>query len=316
MDMYGQILKEFPIPYEGVCYGLKKFEKNYFILSSPNLIILDEEFKVNKTLLPKKNRFFHHDFWVFEDKIYILSQGLEEVQIGETNKKINNQWIEVYNLKGKFIEETSFFEILNETIQQEKIENLVNSRYLKEEIKDIFHSNTLQILEKDYSFGKKGNALISLRNMDLIAVIDLNKKKIVWQWGPGNLSGPHQPSIIQNDNLLIFDNGVLKETEPKQSRIIKLDPIKKEIIWEYNPKEFYTSSKGGVYELKNGNLLITESNKGHVFEINKEKEIVWEWWNPLLDNKTNSIDLYRMTRFDEKTLKGLIKNENKRGLIT
>ena len=69
-------------------------------------------------------------------------------------------------------------------------------------------------------------------------------------------------------------------------QLIELDPINKKIVWEYigNPKEsFFSINNGAVQELPNGNLLVTESRTGHVFELSKPKKIIWEWYNPKID---------------------------------
>jgi len=43
----------------------------------------------------------------------------------------------------------------------------------------------------------------------------------------------------------------------------------------------------------NGNLLITESNKGRSFEINRRGEIVWEYFNYVDDGLVGWISIVR-----------------------
>ncbi len=53
--------------------------------------------------------------------------------------------------------------------------------------------------------------------------------------------------------------------------------------WEYKAPDlfsFYSAFISGAQRLKNGNTLITEGMRGRFFEINPDKEIVWEYWNP------------------------------------
>jgi hypothetical protein len=54
---------------------------------------------------------------------------------------------------------------------------------------------------------------------------------------------------------------------------------------------------GGNQRLANGNTLITESDKGHVFEITKEGKVVWEFYNPNIKSEDKEREsIYRMTR--------------------
>ena len=52
--------------------------------------------------------------------------------------------------------------------------------------------------------------------------------------------------------------------------------------------------------MPNGNTLITESNKGHVFEVTRDGEIVWEFYSPYIDLiKKKRAVIYRMMRITD-----------------
>jgi len=165
--------------------------------------------------------------------------------------------------------------------------------------KDFFHTNAVVIvhdLPDDVTHGvfKAGNVLICIRNQNLIAVIDAENEKIVWNWGARELEHPHDPVLLGNGNILIFDNGYKR----KYSRIIELDPVKKEIVWEYkapHPEDFYSETRGSNQKLPNGNILIADSRNGHAFEITPAGEIVWEFYNPEI--KTEGDGQQRATIF-------------------
>ena len=56
-------------------------------------------------------------------------------------------------------------------------------------------------------------------------------------------------------------------------------------IWLYTatiPTNFYSSLISGCQRLPNGNTLICKGKNGIFFEVNHEKEIVWEYTNPYL----------------------------------
>jgi hypothetical protein len=172
-----------------------------------------------------------------------------------------------------------------------------------------FHMNTIEILSKNIEgISKNGDFLVCVRNIDLIAIIDRAGEKILWSWGQRILDKPHQPTLLDNGNILIFDNGKKR----KYSRIIELNPKTKRIVWEYSKKNksFFTSDRGGNQQLPNGNILITESDKGRVFEITKEGTTVWEWLNPHFNEEKNRrAVLYRMERVNETLFKKLLSNK-------
>jgi len=165
---------------------------------------------------------------------------------------------------------------------------------------DIFHSNTITIMDRDIKgICKKGDLLICIRELDLVAILDFETEECLWSWGPGELSRPHHPTLLPNGNIQIFDNGRIRG----YSRIIELEPVSKKIVWQYKaspPKSFYTAIRGSAQRLPNGNVLITETDKGHVFEITRAGRIVWEFYNPYVDlrRKKRGI-IYRMPRITE-----------------
>lgn len=168
------------------------------------------------------------------------------------------------------------------------------------ELFDYFRLNTITILP-DTPLGRRdprfapGHLLICLRNVNQIAVLDWASGNILWSWGQGDLEWPHHPTMLENGNILIFDNGVLQE----RSRVIELNPLTLEIEWEYvgsPPGSFYSRIRGSSQRLPNGNTLICESNEGRAFEITRDGEMVWEWYNPIMKDGRR-VQVYRMLRY-------------------
>jgi hypothetical protein len=177
---------------------------------------------------------------------------------------------------------------------------------------DQFHMNTISILP-DTPLGRRnprfaqGNLLVCFRNVNQIAVLEKDSKEILWVWGEGQLEWPHHPTMLENGDILIFDNG----TKRKYSRLIELNPVNEKIEWEYiaNPVEdFYTPEKGSSQRLPNGNTLICEGDKGRAFEITRAGEIVWEWYNPALRNQRRE-QLYRMARIDPDVVQAILSSK-------
>jgi hypothetical protein len=171
---------------------------------------------------------------------------------------------------------------------------------------DLLHTNSIEVLYRDMAgVGGRGDLLISIRELDMIAVLDLESESIVWSWGPGILSKQHNPTVLDNGNFLIFDNGVSGE----RSRVVELNPAKQQIVWEYvgtPPESFFSLSRGSCQRLANGNTLITESDKGRAFEVTPGGEIVWDFYNPDVRIETGErAPIYRMARLDRNDVRWL-----------
>ncbi|MEU8678100.1 arylsulfotransferase family protein [Streptomyces sp. NPDC048560] len=161
---------------------------------------------------------------------------------------------------------------------------------------DALHTNTIEILPAHpKGLWEAGHVLLSFRNLDLVAVVDLDTPQVLWSWGPGELSGQHQPSALPNGNLLIFDNG----RASGRSRVVEVDPATRRIIWEYagKPAEpFFTELAGGCERLPNDNVLVTEAEKGRAFEVTRDEQVVWEWSTAKehTGQPTSRVTLYRL----------------------
>ena len=77
--------------------------------------------------------------------------------------------------------------------------------------------------------------------------------------------------------------------------------------WEFSENGFFSKNMSGAQELENGNILICEADDGHLFEFTKEKELVWEYINPVNQNGFPVSqggtplfnDLFRATKYTE-----------------
>lgn len=175
------------------------------------------------------------------------------------------------------------------------------------------HINTAEQLpdtplgQKDARF-RAGNILVSPRHLHCVFIIDRDTDEIVWAWGVGELLGQHQPTMLENGNILIFDNGRGNGGHERGwSRVVEIEPLSGEIVWEYKTdplEDFFSPVGSGQQRLPNGNTLICAMNwaeTGRVFEVTPEGEIVWEFWNP------DAQSLYRSKRYAPELVEGLIE---------
>lgn len=182
---------------------------------------------------------------------------------------------------------------------------------------DYYHLNSIQVLPENLSGRedkrfKKGNWLISLSHLKLVLILNKDIKEIVWHWRKEKLSAIHTPRMLDNGNILIFANGGRRG----YSSVIELNPITKEIVWEYKadpPESFFCKSMGSAQRLPNGNTLIGDGMNGHAFEVTKEGEIVWEWYDPKFNKEGKQETFHRMIRYPKDKIEKmkLIKHDYK-----
>ena len=139
------------------------------------------------------------------------------------------------------------------------------------------HCNTCNVLPD-------GNILTSFRLLDTVGIVDKTTGQWNWKWGRGELGHQHDPTLLDDGNILIFDNGwhAITASTPS-SRVIEVDPGSGEIKWEYKTRpgwDFFSAFISGAQRLPNGNTLVCEGMTGRVFEITRSGEIVWDYTNP------------------------------------
>lgn len=151
--------------------------------------------------------------------------------------------------------------------------------------KNLYHANTLEILDGRLADRlpafAEGNLLLSLRNIDQLAVLDPESERIVWI-AEGSWKAQHQPTVLDKGNLLLFDN---KGGDPVggRSRILELDPMTLDIVWTYEGTPqlpFDSHFLGTSSRLPNGNTIAVESLFGRVIEVTPDQLIAWEYINP------------------------------------
>ncbi|MCK5596157.1 MAG: hypothetical protein KAJ04_01800, partial [Candidatus Eisenbacteria sp.] len=116
-------------------------------------------------------------------------------------------------------------------------------------------------------------------------VIDMEREEVVWTMS-GMWLQQHCPSVLDNGNILLFDN----QGDYGSSRIIEFNPTTQEIAWLYAgdaENGFYSEKFGTVQRLPNGNSLIAESHFGRALEVTPSGDIVWEYYNPARAGDSN-----------------------------
>ena len=247
----------------------------------------------------------HHDVALDgTGKIFTLSEKRGLLPRGSSPIPIRDHSILILDENGRAIREIELSPLFGGDVPRERI--ALMRRLLRrpepearpyEVASDVYHPNAIEVLDRNAGPGRPGNLLLCLRELDLVAIVDPDQPAVVWRWGRKEIDHPHHPTLRANGNLLIFDNGPGR----KWSRVIEVVPATEQIVWAYQgnpPESFFSKVRGSAQALPSGNVLITESTRGRVFEVTRAGEIVWEFWNPERTEDDTRRQIYRMQRFD------------------
>ena len=135
-----------------------------------------------------------------------------------------------------------------------------------------------------------GNILVSFAKANTVAIIDRATGSLKWHWGDtGELAHQHAPAMLDNGNILIYDNGFHPNGMAQNySRLLEVDPRTGKMVWSYEGPDggtlrmlFYSSMYSNCQRLPNGDTLACEGTTGRLFEITPAGDLVWEFVNHL-----------------------------------
>jgi hypothetical protein len=286
MDMTGEVLHTWTYDFAGIWPERPRtrdtrFWRRAHLLGNGDLLaIFDGEGVVrldrDSNLLWAYGGGSHHDLEVTDEgRIYVLDRELADVPWIHPRLPTLVDFITVLDLEGNLLDRVSIIDCF---------ENSPYAPVLKriDRIGDVFHTNTLEVFDGTLAdrsiLFKTGNILISILYLDTIAIVDPESWSVLWVL-TGMWHHQHQPTLLENGHMLIFDNLGHQD----HTRVLEFDPFTQEVVWSYAgvpPDEFFTRRIGSCQRLPNGNTLITESERGRALEVTPGGEIVWEYLNP------------------------------------
>jgi hypothetical protein len=155
---------------------------------------------------------------------------------------------------------------------------------------DTLHLNDVEVFPSSLAPGvfQSGDVMISLRNINTIIVFDPRTRKIKFMT-VGHVLRQHDPDFVDGNTISVFDDNNLADwtggkPDPAghYSRIIRISAKDEAVTVRYQgttAHPFFTDVLGDHQLLPNGNILITESVPGRVFEVDAAGRIVWEYFN-------------------------------------
>ncbi len=252
----------------------------------------------------------HHDIGPTSDgRVMVLTMEARRLPDVSSSIDVRDDGITIMSEQGAIVEHRSLYDVMAGhpdifTFGEVKPQG----RWV-----DLFHANSVrwmmhEHLREQHPIYSPDNVIVCIRHQDTVAIFNWRNSELLWAWGQGEISGPHDASVLANGHLLIFDNGLARGW----SRVIEIDPLSKEIVWEYRapePRDFFTYGRGACQRLPNGNTVITESDTGRAFEVTREGQIVWEYFNPHVDIKRRRATFIRVYRLELDFVEQILKQQ-------
>ena len=244
----------------------------------------------------------HHDVRWTGDRILVLTRSLRKIaEIHPTRYCVDNE-LTFLTPDGEVESAHSLYDVLR-TAPEIPMEAPANIAIMPADVNvDPIHCNTVEPMRHEHLADRApmyapGNVLLTLRYPCAVAAVDPAGGRVLWSWGPGELEGPHDATILENGNVLLLDNGWEARG---YSRVLEVDPMAREIVWEYTApvrSDFFTAGRGTVQPLPNGNVLVGNSNSGEAFEVTRAGRMVWRFLNPNRDERGGR-GVLRIRRFE------------------
>ncbi len=106
---------------------------------------------------------------------------------------------------------------------------------------------------------------------------------MLWSYGgPWVLDQQHDATLLDNGDVLLFDDGQYLRGAPSASKVLEIDPRTNQVVWSYSGyggfgTNFYSPITGGAQRLPNADTLVTLGTKGQLMEIAPDETVVWDY---------------------------------------
>jgi hypothetical protein len=238
---------------------------------------------------------FHHDVDIAPDgRIYGLTHAYRQDQPEGTSftpPLLDDYLVVVSPSDGRTLKKISLLDAVNASEFRRLLWHVPPLS-----LEDPLHTNGVDVLDHESAarlqsrlpVAAEGQVLLSFRELagGTVALLDVDREVIVWAMR-GPWLGQHDPDVLPNGNLLVFDNRGRFGGDTR-TRVIEVDPGTGGLVWSYggdHRRPLDSLIRGSQQRLPNGNTLITESSGGRLLEITADGEAVWEYFNPARDER-------------------------------
>jgi hypothetical protein len=123
-----------------------------------------------------------------------------------------------------------------------------------------------------------GDLMLSARSLNAVIVVDSDTLELKW-WRHGAVQRQHDPDWLPNGEILVYNNRMSRD----YSEIVSINPqtFERTVVLDGRDYNFYSRIRGKQQVLDNGNMIVTSSQQGRVFEVAAQSDgaIVHELFN-------------------------------------
>ena len=171
---------------------------------------------------------------------------------------------------------------------------------------EIIHLNKIEELTSDlaneFPMFETGDLALSLRNRNLVLVVDPDTQKVRW-WKVGPWLRQHDPEFRPGGKIIVFNNNnyrvaykdypdALPIADSRLSNILEVQLASNEprVIYGGTPEQrMFSIIRSKLEPTPAGGLLITEFQAGRAFEIDEDGRVVWQYINRYSDTEVGEL---------------------------
>ena len=299
MDMDGKVLHTWDLSYKDAFGTVDDKNPNCFfyrrvmLMPGGELIAIFEglgtvRMDKDSNLIWAERNGAHHDLTIdYDGNLLALTRKTEIVDHLHEIWPCTQDYVSTLSLDGepihrfgliKAFEDSDYAAIWNRTLATYDFDR---------DLVDTMHVNTINLLDGSHADKhpgfKKGNLLMSSLSMSTIFTVNPETELVEWAW-QGGWHGIHEPSLLENGDLLFYVNSMFKLGNMTYSQVLQVEPVTKEVRWQFGamdpPMGFISPFCGTAARLPNGNTLIAASESGRALETTHDGELVWDYYSP------------------------------------
>lgn len=224
---------------------------------------------------------FHHDIAVnaTDDSFYTFERKLQTEVVNGVEIQLKVDDIVQLDTHGNELRRIELYPLLESFIHRHQLikaadnQDAENLKIEKDDKLDVMHCNSIELLTRRLpGVADSGDILISCPRFNFLGIINPDTASLVWDFKRKVNYWQHDASITQDNRIMVLDN--LFDKSLGLSRLAKIDPGTKEVVWSFVKEGLYSETGGGAVETDHGSILITYAEIKTIVEVTHGGEIL------------------------------------------
>lgn len=252
----------------------------------------------------------HHDVSLTPDgKLLTLVLKRRRIPAIDPDHDVADDLMTLLSPEGKVLEQVSLYDVLATSKLPYTFQKAGGGPGAGPRLIDLFHTNAIRWAKYPELEGRaplygRDTVLVTSRHQDELMIIDWPGRQLLWHWGRGVLSGPHDASLLDDGRILVFDNGLSRGS----SRVLELDPLAPAQLVQFSPggSRMFDRVMGCCQRLPNGNTLIVDSERGGAIELTPRGTPAWTYEGTQQTPDGHRVKIIRMRRVPPEVVANIL----------